>query len=536
MISRRKVLKATAIGVAYATLPFEQIRQAVAQSSSTFDYYISPTGDDANPGTLSSPWSITALNAKRTTYAGKRIGLLPGKYQFGTASGVRTTLYSLYQGLPGASASQAAVLALEGGPSSSQLTYLASCDSSGHYSARTAVIDCADPSTAALPTVSGSVLGQYYGGGSNVLAHFGNATIDGIVIRNFTFAALIFQASASIGAYQTNLTIQNCELHNGQNVVSNNNPGAIWVEFGKGVSIKNCNIHDLKTNAPGTSSQMQSCGYIQFHSFATTITNCTFYNCCAISNKDGWQQMDVSYCYCGWGPFGQPYSGNAAYSSLGGTIQNYLTGAGLTANFHHNVVIGPLLAWGESGQANEGTVRIYNNTFFKPAGISGLDRGLCAFSDFYSAVNSGGTGSFEFYNNLVYAADGNYDGLANSNFPGAFTKMGAQTGGVDGKLTNSDYNAYGIGMTFGQGYGTGLYGWAFSKWKTFGYDPHSILLASDPFTGSPVEADYRSFAIGGPATTAGVGGATCGAVDNTGLIGCDFAGTSTPRAPALVIG
>lgn len=46
----------------------------------SFDYYISTTGSDSNDGTEGSPWAITALNTKQTTYAGKRVGLLDGTY------------------------------------------------------------------------------------------------------------------------------------------------------------------------------------------------------------------------------------------------------------------------------------------------------------------------------------------------------------------------------------------------------------------------------------------------------------------------
>lgn len=48
--------------------------------SPTFDFYISPTGSDSNPGTLASPWAITALMSKTSTIAGKTVGLLDGTY------------------------------------------------------------------------------------------------------------------------------------------------------------------------------------------------------------------------------------------------------------------------------------------------------------------------------------------------------------------------------------------------------------------------------------------------------------------------
>lgn len=53
-----------------------------------FDYYISPTGSDSNPGTQAAPWAITAINTKRALYApagqpGKTLGLMDGTYAVG---------------------------------------------------------------------------------------------------------------------------------------------------------------------------------------------------------------------------------------------------------------------------------------------------------------------------------------------------------------------------------------------------------------------------------------------------------------------
>lgn len=53
---------------------------SVEGGGETFDYYIGPSGSDANPGTLASPWAITALWTKAATYAGHSLGLLDGTY------------------------------------------------------------------------------------------------------------------------------------------------------------------------------------------------------------------------------------------------------------------------------------------------------------------------------------------------------------------------------------------------------------------------------------------------------------------------
>jgi hypothetical protein len=52
-----------------------------ADEPEVFDFYISPTGSDSNNGlTTSTPWAITAINTKRATYAGLRVGLMDGTY------------------------------------------------------------------------------------------------------------------------------------------------------------------------------------------------------------------------------------------------------------------------------------------------------------------------------------------------------------------------------------------------------------------------------------------------------------------------
>jgi hypothetical protein len=515
MISRRKLLKSGAAAAVMASMPLILPRRGFAQSAVSFDYFISAKGDDNNPGTLASPWSITALNSKKTTYAGKKIGIIgdQGVIQHGTVGGVQTTLYSIYQ-----ASTQGPVLLTVNGGTAGAPTYLGSCTSAGAYSARVAVIDCADPLTGNQPTSLGSIMGQSQYMGSGSVPNYGNVTVDGLVFRNFTSSALIFYCSSAQPA--NGLTIQNCEIYNGQNVVSNGNPGAIYLDFANNAVIHNCRIHDLKTNGAGSSFAMQHCGVITFNSLNTNVTNCTFYNCCALSSKDSWQQMNVSYCYLGWGAFGSPYSGAAGTSNLGGTVHNYLTASGLTINFHHNILLGPLLGYGESSQENEGSVVIYNNTFYSPGGYP---QGLGTLYNILG--NSGGTWSF--YNNLAYSPSGYAFGAASLALVGALTTPSV--------FATCDYNAYGSGMTFGDGYASGHSTLPLAKWQSVGYDAHSKTLSSNPFVGVPSEANTGSFAITGPATTAGKGGVACGALDGSGLVGCDFGGVLVPRAPSLIV-
>lgn len=484
----------------------------VAAGPPSFNFFISPTGDDNNAGTLASPWSITALRSKQSTYAGKVIGIIgdQGTIQSGKVGGVSTTLFSIYQGLPSVNAAVLQVLPINGGTSSAAPTYLASCDSTGAYSPRLAVIDCSNPSGGAVPTnPNGSIFGfNVNGSGANAscnVANQGNFTIDGLVMRNFTFAAICIRP---VSTNIPGITITNCEISNATNVTSSGNPGAVWMFGANGMKLTNCKIHDLATTAGGGTVGLANLGFIQFNSLNTQVTNCTFYNCVAVSMKDDYQTWTVSYCYLGYGASGNGYSG----AELSATVHNFLAGTGTTSTMHHNIIVGPVDSDGESaGSQNAGSTVLYNNTFCQ---LGSFTRGIAA--QFMSRGNSGGT--FSFYNNVVYSLQGKYQGnLAPSDEWGALYFDTASASW----FTQFDHNYYGSngnGMSFG--YGHQAQG-STAGWKALGNDINSTF-GGNPFSGTPAEGNTSSFAITGAATTAGIGGVACGALDGSGTIGCNF--------------
>lgn len=130
-MNRRGVMKSL-IGSAVATAlsPARAVilrgGAAILASGASFDFFISPTGSDTNAGTLASPWAITAINTKSATYAGKRLGLLPGTYSVASLMGTNEAV---------------AALSIASGSSPAAQTYIASSDSSGNYSPRTATLD-----------------------------------------------------------------------------------------------------------------------------------------------------------------------------------------------------------------------------------------------------------------------------------------------------------------------------------------------------------------------------------------------------------
>ncbi len=470
------------------------------------DFYISPNGDDNNAGTAVAPWSITALNTKQSVYAGKRVALLPGTYQYGTVAGVQTSLYSLYQALTSGSC----VLQVNGGTAVSS-TYIGSYDQLGNYSPRTAIIDASDPSTGNKPTVEGILLGQSHSG-THVPATYGYVQFDGLIVRYFTFSGIGFNTGSVINP----VTIQNCEIFGGANVSSANNPGAIFFWTGSSnITVTNCKIHDCQTSSGGfhpwghVGIMLNGSGAGPPYS-SGSVKNCTIYNIAqSVATKIGHPAIQVSYCYLDSGSFGL---GSNGYS---GALYEWVTAAGQTVNVHHNIIVG----YGIQGVSpdpdpnNEGTINYYNNTFYS------ANPNL----DVLWNVSNGATGAVSFYNNIVWS-----DGSTPAYDAGARNPIGIWVNGPTG-IASWDHNAYGAngnGVRFATAntFAAGTFNLPLSTWQGNGYDANSVAMASTPFTGAPAAATPSSFAISvsSPAYTAGVGGAICGALDGSGSVGCNF--------------
>src|SRR5580698_8746204 len=193
MISRRKILKGGAAAATILWVPLIGARRAFAQTAAPFDYFISPTGDDNNSGTLASPWSITAFNSKSSTYSGKRVGIIGDvagvqtPIQYGTVGGVQTTLYSMVN-----SQQNTPAIRTNGGTAASS-TYIASCNSSGVYKRGWAIIDAANPVGGARPTKDTSILMGQNTNSVPAAMWVPNPdfiTFDGLTIRNFCYCGL----------------------------------------------------------------------------------------------------------------------------------------------------------------------------------------------------------------------------------------------------------------------------------------------------------------------------------------------------------
>lgn len=218
----------------------------VQVAGSAFQFYISATGDDANAGTLASPWSITALGTplnyqtaanKWTTYGGKSVGIIAGNYTQGTFNGVNTALSAITLQGPWP------VLIVNGGTSGSP-TIIQACDVNGNPVSQTAApVVTIDYGIDGVATQSQSTgIGNMYFGLIQPPS-IGNITINGLRLQNFGYSGITLGTN---GQTCPNAIVQNCELHGGAGF-HNTNPNAIWLNTTVNGQILNNWIHDCYT-------------------------------------------------------------------------------------------------------------------------------------------------------------------------------------------------------------------------------------------------------------------------------------------------
>jgi hypothetical protein len=514
MLTRRNLLKHSGIA-ALAVVGSDLFMRTARSQGASFDYYISPTGDDNNPGTLASPWSITALNSKMGTYSGKRIGIIGDvggvqtPIQFGTVGGKQTTIYSMMQAINGGN--QNAALRVNGG-SSSASTYLGSCTSAGAYKVGWAIIDAANPANGAAPVgAQAIIMGQpFYQ--TTPVPNIGYTTIDGLVLRNFNYAAIIF-GDVQL-ATLNGVIIQNCKIYNGICSTGDENPGAIFFGTIANPQVLNCLIYNCQTTG-GTNNPWGLAGITSYKAQGLVVTHCTIASCgYSIRQKDTHQWGTFSYNYFDNGNFG-----SATNRQNQDALKGPIPGPGQTLTVHHNIIIGGgYWGFGEDGLKIDGSMNFYNNTFYTPPAVTAM--ALAAWFD-----TNPDAGSITWQNNLVYF------NTYYVNQGGPFGCLGFQAAiGITG--TSVDYNYYGTGMNFG----TSSPFANLNLWRVLGFDSHSTS-GGNPFSGTPTSQVPSSFAITGPATTAGRNGKPCGALDGSGTVGCNFAaavaGTPAPAAPVL---
>lgn len=481
------------------------------QLTTTFSFFLSPTGDDSNAGTLASPWSITAINSKQSTYAGKGVGLLPGTYTQGTVSGTSTTLYAIHSAMTTSSCA----LQIQGGTAGFP-TFIGACDSSGLYSpkpglARTAILDFSLPGVGTRSTTDGHCIGQSSIGASHVPTVAGNITIGGIMVTLGTTSLIGFQGGIGGSFAWSGLLIQDCELYDALAASSNNNPGMLFFykQMVAGL-IKNCKIHHGRT-AGGTFTPYGQSG-IMFNQdvgtaqgFTALVDHCTIYDAGpAIEPKNNYSNVSAQYSHLEFASLAV-YTGTAFQFAVTGGTQ----APGSTATFKFCVIIGGIDVQPTDGTANQGTVHAFNCTFYCGAGAT-------VGNDMFTFIAQGATGQGSFDHNIVWS-DGSYDPGNNGIGSMGFNALG-------GGFTAGN-NYYGTGCTFGA---TISHRGALSVWQAQGFDLTSSTITITPFLQPPVTGTVSSFITRNTVLKA-QDGLICGALgqdgkaaDGSGLVGCDW--------------
>jgi hypothetical protein len=548
-ISRRDLLRAGASIIPASIIVPAWLTASAATTTTTFDYYISTSGSDSNPGTLASPWAITSLRKVSANFhlidgTGKRIGLLPGTYDI--------------SGLMVSNSPDLGALQIPGGASSSAVTYLASSDATGNYSARTATID--------MKGASGVFGGVHSGGAGSGdgpgLAHCGqypsayttsNLTIDGLRFTGFSYRGLDIGAAynadgpSGIG----NVLITNCEFTGGGFNAGDaeDNCAALWVQGGAGVTISNNWFHDSVGHVANSGDHFNAIivwGPNQGPA-ATTYNTVIQYNTIVNAGNVYGKEIKIEGTTC---QYNYLDVSNLSVNSVGfQDFTGYNTGGlSRTSIFRNNIIImqgnttGGNSAFGWSTLSNAGTfstpVQIYNNTII--CTTNGPGPVVAWISDI-----GNGAGAMQYYNN-IYASKGSGSWNNFGNFrtnPSAIQIMDynlVPSSGVTWSLYQtasptsliasfSTPQTFLTGLLANGGISTG--------------EAHS-LTGAPTFVGTgSYAAQYQLTAASAGKSAGRIGGTSGGAATDMGAwgngatqVGCNFTTTvKVPDSPALTV-
>jgi len=535
--SRREFLRYGGAVVGASIIASAWPRRANAQTAA-FDYYISTTGNDSNPGTLAAPWALTSLlhsNANNSKMAGKRTGLIGGTtaspvtYAVGTLTGVTST-YPVGD-------YETAYLQLPGGTSSSQ-TYLAPCNSSGVYTQGAVTLDFQYPTIlppggtgngfTAVGSIAGATASSYI-------------TIDGLNITNAYYRGIAI--GAQTGGYFTvtnrahGVVVQNNYISNISNSEGGANASAITLYATSGSLVHNNYIYNVADSANrGSAIELWNTD-TSVVEYNTVISGTTLTMAAGILIKNqGLYQNTVRYNYVDLSRSGTgSVDGGAFTFDLSGTSAN-------TTSCYNNIFIADMVAFSYlisvAGFPNTAENQLYyNNTFIGDPGCSQT-----------LVIRCGAAGTISCYNNIFYATSAG-DAVWTTNVSA---------------LALSDYNLYNVvkmsliaNGTFAQG-GT-VYS-SISSWAAalpsacIGKDAHSISVAPT-FVGGTPTFPAQKYQLGSSSAGKGTGsttGTTGGSATDMGAwgganpptqIGASFIpGVTTapppavPMAPTLSVG
>jgi hypothetical protein len=460
-LSRRDVLRVGGLLVPSALVaPSIFVNVARAATVAAFDYYIGPSGSDANAGTQASPWAITAINTKRSSYAGKRVGLMDGTYN----------INSLYTGLNQNGYDPA--LCVQGGSANSPTVIQA-------VNLGQAVIDCG------LPKEINSTIGQTQESGISM----GNVVLDGLKIIRAGVKCVEFGGGGS--GQWPGWVVQNCEFtqQDGTAVAGAGGGNFSLIEIANASApiVRNNYFHGNKGGPTG--------GAYSGDHFTTT---------------QQWNTRNALYEYntvLGNGMYGKEggnFGTTIRYNHIDTTgwstqidgLQDFVGrypgsegDPGLPMSIHHNVIVStmndmrPTLG---AGNYYPDRCDIYNNTFIIIGGNSS-----------YGTILAVNTGKLNWYNNIHYAGTGVTEFNAiNVDAPGIF-----------------DYDCYYSGGNYGYGYQTAakdgnahLAVSSLAAWKALlpaGCQAHTLDHQDPNFVRSGSGASFYKLQASSPAKNAG---------------------------------
>jgi hypothetical protein len=541
-LSRREVL-AKAAGVASVlALPQLWIPKAWGATATTFDYYISTSGNDSNPGTLAAPWALTSFtagSANNNLMAGKKIGIIAGNYTFA--------------GLPEhAGDYNYAKINLPGGTATNQ-TVVASCDTNGNYSARAATLTWSGANTDNALIGNGDASGGYItidglrinGGGFQITSTgAGISNGAGEIVRFFgnSTSGCNYRLSA-LCALTPGIIVQNCELYNinpqGSLPYSSTGGNYAALAFISCVApiCRNNLIHDVLYSGTDTQAVSHQAAILDLGCPNSQYLNNTIYNSTGgIWVKEGSTGTLAAYNYiyaCATTALEQS-NYNAVFTGWDGGGGNPNPGPAPTRqSIHHNVIEGcgpvrnPGANWPSAATI---AVNAYNNTVYETTsnGVRGWDQAV-----------TGDTA--EYYNNIYMNTAGG-SGSPGSVWQGKLSLWSGNYSTVDYNCYFATTGSYATWWQFVPSSGVNNTYSALSAWKTAtGAEAHSIT-GNPSFTlpGGYVAgggANQFTLASGSPCLGTGKGGVNIGAWDGTTTqIGCSFGpGSSGSTAPAVPV-
>jgi hypothetical protein len=458
--SRRGFLLASGGAAALSVLGGSSIISIAQAQSATFDYYIGPNGSDSNAGTMSSPWALTAINSKRSLYAGKRVGLLDGVYDV-------LAIYGSYNNLSYSSCA----LNIAGGTAASP-TVIAAVNQLG------AVLD-------ARANASNNPGGSSVIGSSNSYV-----TIDGLEIKNCYYQAMRFTNSLSFtGTGVPGIVVRNCYIHDITNeTLGSANPCAIQSNNLEGALFSNIRIDNC------TSFDNRMSGYIFWSAHNTVVEyNSIFRTNIGVHFKNTNNTNNtIRNCYI---DMSTVVSGQKVGIKLDSTATSG------SEKVYNNVIIGDNCYDGDMFPIYNDDFHFYNNT------LIGIPNWSTAGVKLFLGANNVGT---YFYNNIFSRGSVGYRGDASLTsggialcdyncWPGS-PVMVLYPPGSGGTAVSTSRSLAQIRTNTGQ-------------------DAGSIASNEPGFVGSGVEAEYYKLTANAAANVGRVGGLSSGQPTQMGAWG-----------------